>query len=159
MLITSVQSFKLIAWKPWENLITQTCLHGNAVILSKIIFSSAKIHMHFFNMLITFVQSFKLIAWKPLEELITQNCYPMLKANHKLVSVENAVILSKIIFSSAKILMHIFNMFLIYVQSFKLIAWKLWEELITQTFLFESGDGWTDGQGQNIMASDYRHGA
>ena len=25
MLITSVQSFKLIAWKPWEELITQTC--------------------------------------------------------------------------------------------------------------------------------------
>ena len=29
--------------------------------------------------------------------------------------------------------MHIFNMLIISVQSFKLIAWKLWEELITQT--------------------------
>ena len=29
--------------------------------------------------------------------------------------------------------MHIFNMFLIAVQSFKMNAWKPWEELITQS--------------------------
>ena len=30
--------------------------------------------------------------------------------------------------------MHIFNMFLIAVQSFKMNAWKPWEELITQSY-------------------------
>ena len=30
--------------------------------------------------------------------------------------------------------MHIFNMLLIAVQSFKMNAWKLWEELITQSY-------------------------
>ena len=62
--------------------------------------------------------------------------------------------------SSAKIHMHILNMFILYTQSFKLIASKLWEELITQTFLFFKGatdgqrDRPTDAQGQNIMPPD-----
>ena len=103
-----------------------------AVVLSKIIFLSAKIHI--FKMLIIYVQSFKMIAWNLWEELITQTCYSMLKANLKIAQVEIAVVLSKIIFLSAKIHMHIFKMLIIYVQSFKMIAWKLWEELITQTF-------------------------
>ena len=30
--------------------------------------------------------------------------------------------------------MHIFNMLLIALQSFKMNAWKLWEELITQSY-------------------------
>ena len=30
--------------------------------------------------------------------------------------------------------MHIFNMFLIAVQSFQMNAWKPWEELITQSY-------------------------
>ena len=59
MLITSVQSFKLIACKPWEELITQICyptlkanlkivLNKNAVILSKMIFFVCKkLHAHF----------------------------------------------------------------------------------------------------------------
>ena len=45
------------------------------------------------------------------------------------MSVKIAVILSKIIFN-----MHIFNMLLIAVQSFKMNAWKPWEELITQSY-------------------------
>ena len=93
--------------------------------------------MHIFNMLITSVQSFKLIAWKLWEELITQTCYPILKPNLKpnlkIVEVKNVVILSKVIFLPAKSHMHIFNMLITSVQCFKLIAWKLWEELITQT--------------------------
>ena len=72
-------------------------------------------------------------AWKLWEELITQTGYPILKPNLKIVSVQNAVILSKIIFLPAKNHMHIFNMLITSVQSFKLITWKLWEELITQT--------------------------
>ena len=48
----------------------------NAVILSWIIFSIVKIHMHMFNVLITSVQGFKVVAWNPWEELITQTCYP-----------------------------------------------------------------------------------
>ena len=32
--------------------------------------------------------------------------------------------------------MHIFNMLLIAVQSFKMNAWKPWEELITQSYYF-----------------------
>ena len=95
MLLIAVQSFKMNAWKPWEELITQSYLFlkpslkiiwvQNAVILSKIIFLSAKSHMHIFNMLITSVQSFKLIAWKLWEELITQTCYTILKPNLKIV--------------------------------------------------------------------------
>ena len=56
MLITPVQSFELIAWKLWEELITQTCYpilkHNlkivydkNAIILSNIIFLLAKSHI------------------------------------------------------------------------------------------------------------------
>ena len=82
----------------------------NVVIVSKIIFSPAKIHMHIFNMLQTSVKSFKLIAWELWEELITQTCYQILKPNLKIVYVKNAVILSKIIFLSAKSHMHISNM-------------------------------------------------
>ena len=69
MLITSVQSFKLIAWKLWEELIIQTGYPilksnlkiqnvQNVVILSKIIFLPAKNDMHIFNMLTTSVQKF-----------------------------------------------------------------------------------------------------
>ena len=50
------------------------------------------------------------------------------------VKVKIAVILAKIIFLCAKKHMHIFNMLLIAVQSFKMNAWKLWEELITQSY-------------------------
>ena len=57
----------------------------------------------------------------------------MLKPNLKIVWVKNAVILSKIIFSPAQCHMHIFNMLITSVQSFKVIAWKLWKEYITQT--------------------------
>ena len=145
MHIRSVQSFKLIVWKLWEELITQSCYPilkpdlkivqvQNAVILSKIIFLPAKSHMHIFNMLITSVQSFKLIAWKLWKELITQSCYPILKPDLKFVQVQNAVILSKIIFLPANSHMHIFNMLITSVQSFKLIACKPWEKLITQTW-------------------------
>ena len=50
------------------------------------------------------------------------------------VKVKIAVILSKIKFLCAKKHMHIFNMLLIAVQSFKMNVWKPWEELITQTY-------------------------
>ena len=50
------------------------------------------------------------------------------------VNVKTAVILSKIIFLCAKKHMHIFNMFLKAVQSFKMNAWKPWQELITQSY-------------------------
>ena len=88
----------------------------------KIFFLSAKSHMHIFNMLIISVQSFKLIALKLREQSITQTCYPILKPNLKIVYVQNAVILSKIIFLPAKCPMHIFNVLITSVQSFKLIA-------------------------------------
>ena len=55
------------------------------------------------------------------------------KTNVWNVKVKIAVKLSKIIFLSAKSHMHIFNMPVISVQSFKLNTWKLWEELITQS--------------------------
>ena len=48
-------------------------------------------------------------------------------------------------------------------MKFQLIAWKLWEELITQTYYpilnVVATDGQTDGQGQqNIMHPDCCHG-
>ena len=104
-----------------------------AAILSKNIFLCAKKHMHIFNMLLIAVQSFKMNAWKPWEGLITQCYYLLLKPSLKIIYVQNAVILSKIIFLSAKSHMHIFNMLITSAKSFKLIAWKLLEELITQT--------------------------
>ena len=84
-------------------------------------------------MLLIAVQSFKMNAWKPWEELITQFYYLLPKPNLKIVWVQNAVFLSKMIFLPAKSHMHIFNMLISPKQSFKLIAWKFWEELITQT--------------------------
>ena len=57
--------------------------------------------MHIFNMLLITVQSFKMNAWKPWEELITQSYYLLLKPSLKIIYVQNAVILSKIIFLSA----------------------------------------------------------
>ena len=50
------------------------------------------------------------------------------------VKVKIAAILSKIIFLCAEKHKHIFNMLLIAVQSFKMNAWKPWEELITQSY-------------------------
>ena len=99
MLIISVQSFKLIACKPWEEFITQTCystLKANLkTVLSRkchkfvknyiFVFKNSHAHLQYIFMLITSVQSFKLIACKPWEELITQTCYPTLKANLKTV--------------------------------------------------------------------------
>ena len=84
-------------------------------------------------MLLIAEQCLKMNAWKPWKELITQSYYLLLKPNLKIVQVQNAVILSKMIFLPAKSHMHIFNMLITFVHSFKLIAWKLWEELITQT--------------------------
>ena len=72
-------------------------------------------------------------AWKPWEELITQSYYLLLKPNLKIVWIKTSVILSKMIFLPANSHMHIFNMLITSVQSSKLIAWILWEELITQT--------------------------
>ena len=53
---------------------------------------------------------------------MTQTGYPILKSNLKIVYVQNAVILSKIIFLPAKSHVHIFNMLLTSVQSFKLVS-------------------------------------
>ena len=77
--------------------------------------------MHIFNMLITSVKSFKLIACKPWEELITQTCYPTLKAKLKIVLSRKCPNFVKIFFSSAKIQIHIFNIFTTSMQSFKMI--------------------------------------
>ena len=65
--------------------------------------------------------------------MITQTCYPILKPNLKIVSGQNAVILSKIMFLLAKKHVHIFIMLVTSMQSFKLIACKPWEKVITQT--------------------------
>ena len=62
-----------------------------------------------------------------------QHIQSILETNVWNVKVKIAVILSEVIFLCAKIHMHIFNMLLIAVQSFKMIAWTPWEELITQS--------------------------
>ena len=63
-----------------------------------------------------------------------QHIQSILETNVWNVKVKIAVILSKIIFLCAKKHMHIFNMLLTAVQSFKMNAWKPWEELITQSY-------------------------
>ena len=62
-------------------------------------FSSSKSHLHIFNVhvLLTKLTIFK-IAWKLWEKLLTQTWYPILKHNPKIDYIENAVILSIIIF-------------------------------------------------------------
>ena len=63
-----------------------------------------------------------------------QHIQSILETNVLNVKVKIAAILSKIIFLWAEKHMHIFNMLLIAVQSFKMNAWKPWEELITQSY-------------------------
>ena len=63
-----------------------------------------------------------------------QHIQSILETNVWNVKVKIAAILSKIIFLCAEKHMHIFNMLLITVQSFKMNAWKPWEELITQSY-------------------------
>ena len=90
-----------------------------------------------------------------LHKLVT----PMLKANLKLFYVENAAILSKIIFSSAKIQMHIFNMLI--CEKFQIDYLKTLGRFDYTNFSFLKTwrmDGWTHRQGQNIMPPDYCHG-
>ena len=65
-----------------------------------------------------------------------QHIQSILETNVWIVKVKIAEILSKIIFLCAKKHMHIFNMLLIAVQSFKMNAWKPWEELIKQSYNF-----------------------
>ena len=64
-----------------------------------------------------------------------QHIQSILETNVWNVKVKIAVILSKIyyIFVCKKKHMHIFNILLIAVQSFKMNAEKPWEELITQS--------------------------
>ena len=76
-------------------------------------------------MVLTSVQSFQLIANKPWEELITQTCYPMLKANLKIVLSRKCRKFVKIIISSAKFHMQIFNLSSTKMHGFKMIHWKL----------------------------------
>ena len=66
--------------------------------------------MHIFSVLVASVRSFK-----PTTTLYV-------KPNLKIVSVENAVILSENILLPAKSHMHMFNTLITSVQSFKLIA-------------------------------------
>ena len=47
--------------------------------------------------------------------------------------VKNTLSLSKNIFSAPNFFMHIFNMFVIYLQSIQKMQWKLYEELISQS--------------------------
>ena len=63
-----------------------------------------------------------------------QHIQSIVETNVWNVKVKIAVILSQIIFLCAKKHMHIFNTLLIAVQSFKMNAWKHWEELITQSY-------------------------
>ena len=63
-----------------------------------------------------------------------QHIQSILETNVWNVKVKIVVIVSKIIFLCAATQMHIFNMILIAVLSFKMNAWKPWEELITQSY-------------------------
>ena len=72
-----------------------------AVILSKIIFAYINSHAHVqyaFNI----CTKFPIDCLKPLVGVGYTNLLPEVKGNHKIVSVENAVIWSKIFFSCEK---------------------------------------------------------
>ena len=75
MPITSMQSFILIAWKLWKELITQTCY---SILKPKIKIDKIE------NAIIMPVNCFKSIARKLSDKLITQTCYHKLKPNLKI---------------------------------------------------------------------------
>ena len=84
-------------------------------------FGCKKLHAHLQHPCNTCAK-FQIDCFKTLGGLVTQTCCPILKPNLKTVQVQNAVILSKIIFLLAKSHMHIFNTRVTSKQSFKLIA-------------------------------------
>ena len=91
ILITSVQSFKLIASKLWEEF-TQTCypilkpnlkIVQNAIILSKMIFLPAKSHMHT-QYAYNICAKFQIDCFKTLGG-VDYTYYPILMPNLKIV--------------------------------------------------------------------------
>ena len=52
-------------------------------------------------------------------------------------SVKNPVSWSKNIFSASNFFMHIFNIYVTYLQSVEKIQWKLYEELISQSMHYQ----------------------
>ena len=70
-----------------------------------------------------------------MEEVDYTDLSSCISHNPKISKFEKAVNLSKMMFSFSKKQVHIINMSAAIVQSFRLIAQKLWEELIIQTFL------------------------
>ena len=83
--------------------------------------------MHIFKVLVTSVQSFKPIALKPVGGVDYTNLLIILKPNLKIAYVEKGVIL--IFFLSSRSHMHIFNILITSMQSFKLIACIPWRSL------------------------------
>ena len=63
-----------------------------------------------------------------------QHIQSILETNVWNVSQNCSNFVKKYIFVCKKNHMHIFNMLLVAVQSFKMNAWKPWEELITQSY-------------------------
>ena len=69
-----------------------------------------------------------------MEEVDYKTSHPVLTITQKFSKFDKVAILSNLVFSLSKKQMHIFNMSATNVQSLSLIAKKLWEELIIQTF-------------------------
>ena len=172
MLITSFQSFKLIACTPWEELITQTCyptLKANLKIVLSLkchnfvknyFFICKTSHAHFLYIHNKYAR-FQTDPLKTVRAVDHTNSIPNnAKSCQKWLSSKgcNSV---KINFSSIKNPhAHIFNMSTTCMQGFKKIHWKLWEELITQALYYKVWrmDGQMDRKTGANLNAPYRHG-
>ena len=67
---------------------------------------------------------------KNVEGVDCTNMPSCVSHNPKLLKFEKAIILTKMVFSFLKRQVHIFSLSATIVQSFRMIAKKLWEELI-----------------------------
>ena len=85
--------------------------------------------MHIFKMSVTYMQSFKKDTPKTLGgvdfTMHYQPLFNMCSGQELAIKVKNGVNLSKIIFSSLNFNMHILNMSVTYLQSFKKIHRRL----------------------------------
>ena len=92
----------------------------------------ASAHLQYACLICAFV---KLIAQKLWKELIIQTWHPIVAYSRNIYKFERAVNLSKILFSFQKGRVHIYSMPAISVPRFRLIAQKLDEKMMIQTFM------------------------
>ena len=130
MLITSMQSFKLIAYKPWEELITQTCYSTLKANLKIVLSRKCRnfVQNYFFvcknsHAYLLYIHNkyacFQNDPLKTVREVDYTNRIPYNAKSCLNDYVRKAIILSQLILAPPKTHMHIFNMSTTGMQGFK----------------------------------------